>query len=105
MPCVRCEQDAPLNPKGWCAACDRAYDSWVRRYATDVIWPSLVGMVLVAGIGMGIPLLGISYLVALSGIFVGGGAIAGLYVLNAKRRRKQFLLSGPLPRAYLPTKT
>jgi len=105
MPCVRCEIDAPLNAKGWCKACESAYDTWVRRYATDIIWPAVIGMVLVTGIGMGIPLLGISYLIALSGIFAGAGAIAGLYQLNARRRRKQFLIAGPLPRAYLPTRT
>lgn len=105
MSCVRCEQDRVLNPKGWCLECERAYDTWVRRYATDIIWPAMVGMTLVVGIGMGIPLLGISYLVALTGIFAGAGSIAGLYWLNGKRRRKQFLVAGPLPRAYLPSKT
>jgi len=105
MPCVRCEKDAPLNAKGWCIECERDYDKWVRRYATDIIWPAVTGMVVVSAIGMGIPLLGISYLIALSGIFVGAGSIAGLYLLNAKRRRKQFLLAGPLPRAYLPSRT
>ncbi|MGE3456279.1 MAG: hypothetical protein AB7O24_14305 [Kofleriaceae bacterium] len=82
-------------------ACERSYDTWVRRYASDLIAPVLVGMVIVAGVGLGLPVLGYSFLYATAGIFAGAGALVGLHRLNQRRRRQQFLTE-PLPRAYLP---
>ncbi|MGE0870433.1 MAG: hypothetical protein AB7P03_17855 [Kofleriaceae bacterium] len=66
-----------------------------------MIAPVLVGMVIVAGVGLGLPALGFSWLYATGGIFAGAGALVGLHKLNQRRRRHQFLLE-PLPRAYLP---
>lgn len=106
MACVRCHGDDPGPKVGarWCAACERAYDSWARRHASDIIWPVLAGMVIVSAVGLGLPLLGAGYLAATGGVFAGFGTFLGLSRLNARRRRKQFQLAS-LPRAYLPTKT
>lgn len=104
MACPRCNDNAPLGAKGWCQACERAYDTWSRAYAGDIVWPVLAAMVIVSGFGFGLPLLGASYLVATIGVFAGFGTLVGLHRLNARRRRKQFRLTS-LPRAYLPGKT
>ena len=45
------------------------------------------------------------WLVAASAIFAGFGTIGGLHYLNQRRRRRQFLRTGDVPRAYLPSKT
>lgn len=104
MQCKRCSEDRPLNKRGWCDECERAYDTWVRRYASDIIGPALIGMTIVMGVALGVPLLGASTLVALGGVFAGAGAVFGLQRLNMRRRRKQFLVAS-LPRAYLHEKS
>jgi hypothetical protein len=89
----------------WCAACERDYDGWSRRYASDVVWEVLSGTAVVVFAGMGLPLLGVSWLVAATGIFAGFGAFIGLHRLNARRRRRQYLGAPQMPRAYLPDRT
>jgi hypothetical protein len=104
MSCKRCNSDDDLGPRGWCRDCEREYDTWVRRHASDIIWPVLAGMVIISAVALGLPLLGAGYVVATTGVFAGFGTLVGLQRLNARRRRKQFQLAS-LPRAYLPSKT
>jgi hypothetical protein len=85
----------------WCKDCEQLYDGWVRRYATDIVWQALVGTIVVSAVGLGLPILGVSTLVAAAGAFAGFGTIIGLSRVTRRRRRHQFL-QAPLPRAYLP---
>jgi hypothetical protein len=85
----------------WCSDCEQLYDGWSRKHASDIVWQALAGGVVVASIGMGLPLLGIGWLVAATGAFAGFGTLFGLSRLTRRRRRRQFLQS-TLPRAYLP---
>jgi hypothetical protein len=105
MGCIRCKEDRTLDAHSFCPECAREYDGWVRQYASDIIPPALVGMLIVVGFGLGIPLLGASTLIALAGVFAGFGSLVGMFRLNRRRRRRQFLSASALPRAYLPTKT
>jgi hypothetical protein len=118
MACPRCgdpdlePEGAPDGPLGfttggrpWCAACEHAYDAWSRRYAADIVWEVLAGTAIVAFAGMGLPLLGVPWLVAATGVFAGFGALIGLHRLNRRRRRRQYLRAGGMPRAYLPDRT
>ena len=91
--------------RGWCGDCERAFDTWVRRYAADIIWSVMGGGVVVALLGMGLPLLGFGSIVAASAAFGGFGTIFGLHRAGQRRRRRQFLAGTALPRAYLPSKT
>jgi|HubBroStandDraft_6_1064221.scaffolds.fasta_scaffold55750_2 hypothetical protein len=102
MACPRCGS-TELTKHGWCDACERAYDTWSRRHAADIVWVVLTGGVVLATIGMVLPLLGFEWIVAASAAFMGWGTILGVYGWNAKRRRKQFLRGAALPRAYLTT--
>lgn len=104
MPCARCNTEAPLTKQGWCADCDRAFDKWVRQYASDVIWPLLTGMTIVTSVALVLPLLGVGSLIATLGVFSGFGSFYALARYNVRRRRRQFLTDS-LPRAYLPSKT
>jgi hypothetical protein len=104
MPCPHCEIDENLLASGWCRDCERAFGIWGRRYATDMISTVLVGMAIVLVGGMGLPLLGLNWLVSASSIFVSFGAMVGLYRFHDRRRRRQFLDSR-LPRAYLTSRT
>jgi hypothetical protein len=104
MSCTRCKADGDLGKRGWCGDCEREFDTWVRRHASDIVWPVLAGMVILSTIALGLPLLGAGYVVATTGVFAGFGTLIGLQRLNARRRRKQFQLAS-LPRAYLPSKT
>ena len=85
----------------WCKDCEQQYDLWVRMHAADIVWQALAGGVVVCGIGVGLPLLGVGWLVAGSGAFAGFGTLYGLSRMTRRRRRHQFL-QGALPRAYLP---
>jgi hypothetical protein len=102
MPCARCQADGPVNKAGWCGDCERAYDTWVRRHATDIIWSVMGGGVLLGVIGVGLPLLGISSAVAFMAAFFGLGGTLLLQRAAGRRRRRQFLAGGAMPRAYLP---
>lgn len=101
MTCTRCETGT-AGPSGWCKPCEVTYDAWSRQYAADIVWQVLAGTVVVVGFGMGLPLLGVSWLVAALGVFAGFGTLVGLHRLNRRRRRRQFLTAN-LPRMYLPS--
>jgi len=102
MACARCEADVVTKSGKWCADCESAYDTWVRRHAADIVWAVLGGGFVLAGVGMVLPLLGVEWIVGASAAFFGWGTIYGIYRVNRRRRRKQFLAGAPLPRAYLP---
>ena len=105
MACARCgDPDPDAAPPRWCKACELAYDGWSRRYAADIVWSTLPAMAIVAFAGMGLPLLGASWLLAATGVFAGFGTLVGLHRLHRRRRRRQFLEIGEVPRAYLPSK-
>jgi hypothetical protein len=102
MACARCEADVETKRGAWCANCERDYDTWVRRHAADIVWAVLGGGVVLAGVGMVLPLLGVDWIVAASAAFCGWGSVYAIYRIGKRRRRKQFLAGAPLPRAYLP---
>jgi hypothetical protein len=106
MACPRCEAATPETTEvpetRWCAACERAYDTWSRRHATDIIWSLLAGMVIVTTTAIALPLLGLDWVLAATGVFTGFGTLYGLTRLNRRRRRRQFLAGAAMPRAYLP---
>ena len=104
MRCTRCNAEGDTSTKGWCHDCERAYDTWVRRHASDIVWPVLAGMLIITTTAMGLPLLGLGWVIATAGVFAGFGTLLGLQRLGQRRRRRQFL-QAPLPRAYLPSKT
>jgi hypothetical protein len=104
MACPHCAAGDNLLASGWCRDCERAFGIWGRRYATDMVAIALVGMAIVLVGGMGLPLLGMNWLISASSIFASFGAMVGLYRLCDRRRRRQFL-DARLPRAYLPGKT
>jgi hypothetical protein len=104
MACPHCSADENLLASGWCRDCERAFGIWGRRYASDIIWTVLAGMGIVLVGGMGLPLLGFSWLLSATSIFVSFGAMVGLYRYYDRRRRRQFLHER-LPRAYLPSRT
>jgi hypothetical protein len=102
MTCARCGSEVDSSsPRKWCAACEAAYDTWVRRHASDIIPPMIAAMVVIAGLGLGLPLLGADWVAAACAIFAGSGTLVGLFRLSRRRRRRQFLVAS-LPRAYLP---
>ena len=105
MPCVRCnaQPEEPLSRAGWCSACEKAYDTWVRRHASDIIWSVMGGGVVIALVGLALPLLGLTNIVAFAAAFAGWGAIFALQYRIQRRRRRQFLGGAAMPRAYLPT--
>ena len=100
MSCRRCTQDAPLSKYGWCVDCERVYDAWVRRHATDIVWQALAATVVIAFGGLVLPLLGLGPLIAALGVVAGFGTLYGSHRATQRHRRRQFL-QGPLPRAYL----
>lgn len=103
MTCARCQAGSP-GPRDWCRDCERAFDAWSRRHATDVVWAVLSGMVVLSMLSLGLPLLGAGYLAAVAGVFAGFGSFLGLHRLSVRHRRKQFQVAS-LPRAYLSTRT
>ena len=96
MACKRCRA---ASERAWCPQCERAFDTWVRRYASDMIVPVVAGMIIVATFGVALPLLGVGWLVGGVGAFVGFGTLAGVARVTKWRRRRQFLQL--LPRAAL----
>jgi hypothetical protein len=115
MQCPRCaaEMDKPgarapgppgAPPAPWCRACERQYDTWVRKHAADIIWQTGVGAIVAMLIGLGLPLLGLEPIIGIAGVLVGFSTFLGLRHWGKHRRRRQFLTDA-LPRAYLPSKT
>ncbi len=102
MACPRCGTENNLVKTGWCKPCEYAFDGWVRRYASDIIWSTMSGGLVLAMIGMGLPLLGLGWVVAATGAFASFGTIVGVHKLVGRKRRRQFLRGEALPRAYLP---
>ena len=100
MSCQRCAADDP-TPTGWCRACELAWDAWNRRNATDILFAVLGGMLVVMAVGVGLPILGLDWIVAVGAAFGGFGMIAASYRALHLHRRRQFLASS-IPRAYLP---
>lgn len=102
MACPRCASEVDLVKTGWCRECENAYDTWVRRHATDIVWSALGGGVVLSLLGLGLPLLGVGTLAAVAAAFAGFGTIVGLHRGRQRQRRRQFLDGKALPRAYLP---
>ncbi|MEO6774211.1 MAG: hypothetical protein ABI467_14525 [Kofleriaceae bacterium] len=102
MACARCDKDVPTRQGRWCADCERAYDTWVRRHATDIVWVVLGGGIVVGAAGMALPAIGAGMLAVAGGTIAGWATILVSAKLNARRRRRQFLAGDALPRAYLP---
>jgi len=102
MACARCQADVDTQRGAWCAECETAYDTWVRRHAADIVWAVMGGGIVLAGVGMLLPLFGVEWIVSASAAFFGWGTIFAIYRATKRRRRKQFLAGASLPRAYLP---
>jgi hypothetical protein len=103
MACPRCSTTTELVKTGWCRTCENAYDTWVREHAADIIWIVMGGGLMIAAVGVGLPLLGASWFVGVAAAFCGVGTIALLQRTNDRRRRRQFVRGVQLPRAYLPS--
>src|SRR5450432_3987006 len=98
--CERCGKESPNKKRGkWCPVCEREYDTWVRKHATDIVWIVLGGGVVLGSAGILVPLIGLPPLLAICGAFLGWGTILVTGRLNARRRRLQFLRGAELPRA------
>ncbi|HET9987621.1 MAG TPA: hypothetical protein VFQ65_03860 [Kofleriaceae bacterium] len=102
MACARCEKDVATRRGKWCEDCERDYDTWIRRHATDIVWVVLGGGFVLGAAGMALPMLGAGVLAAAGGALAGWATILVSAKLNARRRRRQFLAGDALPRAYLP---
>jgi hypothetical protein len=100
MACPKCSADT--DDDRWCAACERAYDEWSRRHASDIIWSLLAGTLIVSSVAVALPLIGLDWIIAATGVFAGFGTLYGLHRINRRRRRRQFLAGAAVPRAYLP---
>ena len=101
MICQRCTRDGSrLSKQGWCADCEGAFDAWVRRHATDIVWQAFAATLVIAFGGLVLPLLGLGPLISAIGVVGGFGTLYGLNRATQRHRRQQFL-QGPLPRAYL----
>jgi Flp pilus assembly protein TadB len=85
----------------FCRACENQYDAWQRQHAADIIWQTGIGAIVAMIIGLGLPLLGLEPIIGIVGVLVGFGTFIGLRQWGKHRRRRQFVLAGDLPRAYL----
>ncbi|MEO8699792.1 MAG: hypothetical protein ABI867_07100 [Kofleriaceae bacterium] len=103
MECGRCH--AETDAKHWCATCERDYDGWSRRHASDIVWSAVGGMIVVIFGAMVVPLLGAPWVWATTAIVGGAATILGTYTWNRGRRRRQFLAGAAVPRAYLTPKS
>ncbi|MCX5748522.1 MAG: hypothetical protein NT062_39240 [Proteobacteria bacterium] len=99
--CRRCNSDE-VTGSGWCGTCESAYDTWNRRHASDIIVSVLGGTVVVAFAGIGLPLLGLGWVIAATGALSAAATIVGISRVLRRRRRRQFLDTS-LPKAYLPS--
>jgi hypothetical protein len=102
MACPRCQAETEHDDDKWCVACERSYDTWSRRHASDIIWSLLAGGLIVSSTAVVLPMLGLDWIIAATGVFSGFGTLYGLHRLNRRRRRRQFLRGAAMPRAYLP---
>src|SRR3954470_5766111 len=100
MSCPRCSADTP----SWCPDCEGLYDTWSRRHAADILWQTGTGALVAMIIGLGAPLLGLSPVLGIAGVFAGFGTFMGLRKASNRKRRQQFITSS-VARAYLPTRT
>ena len=103
MACPRCS--AETEDDKWCVECERAYDTWSRRHATDIIWSLMAGALIVTSTAVVLPMLGLDWILAAAGVFTGFGTLVGLHRANRRRRRRQFLRGAAMPRAYLQPPT
>ena len=97
MSCPRCSADTP----SWCKDCERLYDTWVRRHASDILWQTGTGALVAMLVGLGAPLLGLTPILGIVGVLAGASTAAALRIYGNRRRRQQFLTTS-VPRAYLP---
>jgi len=104
MQCTRCGKEIDDATK-WSPECERAYDTWSRRHASDIIWSLLAGGLIVSTTAVLLPMLGVDWIIAATGVFSGFGTLYGLHRLNRRRRRRQFLAGAAMPRAYLTDTT
>jgi DNA-binding helix-hairpin-helix protein with protein kinase domain len=100
MACKRCGTDIDDATK-WCTDCERAYDTWSRRHASDIIWSLLAGGLIVSTTAVVLPMLGVDWIIAATGVFTGFGTLVGVHRMTRRRRRRQFLAGAAMPRAYL----
>lgn len=103
MPCQRCGTDSRAGR--WCGPCEALFDQWVRRHAADIVWAVLSGGLVLATVGMVLPLLGIGagvgWGMGASAAALGWGTLLSSYKLIQRHRRRQFLSGAEVPRAYL----
>ena len=104
MTCRRC-QTALDGTQTWCVPCDREFDAWSRQHASDILYSVFAAMGVVVTVAVGLPLLGMPWIFATTGVFAGFGALVGSHRWTRGRRRRQFLRGARIPRAYLPEKT
>ncbi|HEY4240930.1 MAG TPA: hypothetical protein VGM88_14000 [Kofleriaceae bacterium] len=103
MTCARCEATEGVGKTGWCVDCERTYDQWSRAHAADIVPAVLVGLAFILTGAMGLPLLGLPWILSLASIFCGFGGLYATHRLIRRYRRKQF--AEILPRASLVEKT
>lgn len=104
MRCSRCDGERKNVTSPWCRTCEAQYETWARRYATDLLWQAVIGAIVAMGLVVGLQELALDAVIAnLVGGLVGFQAFQKVRSWGEERRRRQFL-EGALPRAYLPSK-
>lgn len=104
MTCARCGAEVATTAGPWCVDCERLYDTWIRRHATDIIWQAFLGAGIAMVVGLGGPLIGLGPLCGIIGVLCGAATSLGVRQWSKGRRRRQYLATS-LPRAYLPERT